>query len=115
MNQPPLGYTTNVELIEVIDGDTIKVKIEKELTVRLKDFNAPEIRKPASKEEIAKGIEYKEFLINLLKNKNIVLFVPSDGSDIISHLFSIGSRVVGSIFIEGKNVVEILREKGRNV
>lgn len=111
MKTPPLGYTTPVKLVRVIDGDTIKVRLEKEFIVRLKDFNAPEIRKPASDEEIAKGKECKNLLNSLLPYE-LILFIPISKDNDIGDVFSIGSRVIGDIFVDNINIVEILKDFG---
>jgi endonuclease YncB( thermonuclease family) len=109
MNQPPIGYTTEVELVKVIDGDTLRVKIEKEFVVRLQDFNAPETRKPAQEEEIKEGFKYKKCLQDIVENKKLVLFVP--GHDNIAEIFSIGARLIGNIYVDGTNVVDLIKER----
>ncbi len=59
-----------VELVRVIDGDTIEVKIEEKIeSVRLIGIDAPEMDEE-SKEE---AIESKQYLENLLKNQKVFL------------------------------------------
>lgn len=59
-----------VELIRVVDGDTIEVKIgEKVESVRLIGIDAPEM----NEETKERAIESKQYLENLLKNQKIYL------------------------------------------
>ena len=59
-----------VELVRVVDGDTIEVKIgEKIESVRLIGIDAPEM----DEETKGKAIESKQYLENLLKNQKIYL------------------------------------------
>jgi micrococcal nuclease len=68
-------YTYNASLIEVVDGDTVKLDIDLGFTVhvkvkvRLRGINAPEKRG----ETKAAGLEAKEALKTLLENKPIRL------------------------------------------
>lgn len=119
MKQPKIGWCTKVTPKDVIDGDTIKVEIRREITVRITDdkgkFNTPEIRKPASDEEIKLGIEATEYLQYLLDNSDeVVLFIPGSKEDEIRDIFSIGARAVGMVFVDGKDVTEMLSSAGYN-
>jgi micrococcal nuclease len=59
-----------VELVKVVNGDTIQVKInDKTESVRLIGIDAPEITEKAKE----KGIEAKKYLEELLENKKIRL------------------------------------------
>jgi len=119
MKKPNLGWTTIVKVKDIIDGDTIKVVIEKEITVRITDserkFNTSEIRKPASEEEIKKGKEAKAVLEQLIladDNEHVLLYVPTDGRNHLSDVFSIGSRVVGHIFLGDEDITDIMKRLG---
>lgn len=121
MQNPRLGWATVVKVVDVIDGDTIKIKIEKEINVRITDdegtFNTPETRRPADDEERDKGKEATDYLSKLIfagGNDKVVLFIPTDGSNKISDIFSIGSRLVGHIFINGVDVTKLMTEAGYN-
>jgi len=127
MDQPELGWTTPVKAVRVIDGDTIEVSVTKTFMVRLQDddghFDTPEIRKPASEEEIARGKECKWFMEDLLldavangpwdislKSKpNVVLHIDSDETGKISHSFNF-TRVKGHLFVDGQDVTEKMNE-----
>ena len=59
-----------VELIKVVDGDTIIVKIDDKIeSVRLIGIDAPEMEEKTK----IKAIESKQYLENLLKNQKIYL------------------------------------------
>jgi len=59
-----------IELVKIIDGDTIEVKIENKIeSVRLIGIDAPEIEEKTKE----KGLESKKYLEELIKNKKIRL------------------------------------------
>ena len=72
---PPIGWTVQVKIVEVYDGDTVVVEIRKRVRVRLLDCWAPEIR-TKDKDEKQKGYDSKEHLQTILP----------DGSDAILHI-----------------------------
>lgn len=72
---PPIGWTVQVKIVEVYDGDTVVVEIRKRVRVRLLDCWAPEIR-TKDKDEKQKGYDSKE---------NLQTILP-DGSDAILHI-----------------------------
>ncbi len=136
MKQPELGWTTPVKVERVIDGDTIEVSVTKKFMVRLQDddgyFDTPEIRKPASEEEIRLGKECSEYLEGLLFNTfdpgdgdilyrakdGVVMHVDSDETGKISHSFNF-TRVKGHLFVDGQDVTEKMNQfmkmqKGEN-
>lgn len=117
MEQPELGWTTVVTPIRVIDGDTVEVEIRKRVTVRLMDddgtYDTPEIRRPASNEEILLGVEASKELEVILNNSDVViLHVPTEIDGNIQDIFSIGSRIVGHLFADGDSVSEIMAREG---
>jgi endonuclease YncB( thermonuclease family) len=119
MQQPDLGLTTKVELISVVDGDTIRVKMVREIDVRITDdqgtFNTPETRKPHSEEEREKGLEAKAYLTKLLTDADdIVLFVPASDDGQLKDLMTLG-RVVGHVFANKKDVTDLMTLAGHNV
>ena len=61
MKQPPNGWTTEVEVKRVYDGDTLIVDVHRTLTVRLKDCWCSEIR-TRDKDEKKKGIAARNHL-----------------------------------------------------
>jgi micrococcal nuclease len=93
-------YQYEVDVLRVVDGDTIDVMVDlgfdikTKKRVRLYGINAPETR-TRDKDEKVRGYESKEFLINFLKNKQ----------EIILNSLDIGKygRVVGEIIVDGIN------------
>lgn len=122
MKEPPLGWTTIVKPIRVIDGDTIEVEIAKRITVRITDdlatFNTPEISHAKTKEEKEKGLEAKAFLEKLINEPQnegtMVLHVPQKTGGDIQDIFTLG-RVVGRLFLNNDDVTDIMTKKGFNV
>tara|TARA_B100000749_G_C18302729_1_gene413309 strand:- start:196 stop:639 length:444 start_codon:yes stop_codon:yes gene_type:complete len=121
MKQPPNGWTTEVEIKRVYDGDTLIVDVHRTLTVRLKDCWCSEIR-TRDKEEKKKGIAARNHLREiLLEEKNedtgkleyikAVLHIPASEDSELKDVFTFG-RVLGHIFIDGKDVSEIMIESG---
>lgn len=104
MKQPELGWTTPVTLDRVIDGDTVVVTVTKEITLRLADVDAPEIRKPASNEEIKRGHEVRLYLEEMIDSADLVMFIPTTHEGRIQDMFSIGARPVGYLFANGQDV-----------
>ena len=72
---PPIGWTVQVKIIEVYDGDTVVCEIRKRVRIRLLDCWAPEIR-TKDKDEKKKGYDSKDHLTKILP----------DGSDAILHI-----------------------------
>lgn len=110
MPQPPLGWTTDCKLVRVIDGDTIVVTIERELTVRMLSskgrYNTPEM----STGEL--GAKYKQILIRFLESApmdSLVLYIPASEDDQIKDVFTFG-RVLGHVFSDSVNVGDIIYE-----
>lgn len=121
MDTPPLGFCSVCTVLNCIDGDTLDVEIKRKLRVRLLDCWAPETR-TKNEEEKLKGRESKEFLSNLLFEredspqvayigKQIVLYIPADEQGELKDIFTFG-RVLGRIFVDEKDVSEIMVEKG---
>jgi len=125
MDQPELGWTTPVKVVRVLDGDTVEVSVTKTFMVRLQDddgdFDTPEIRKPASAEEIVYGQKCKRFMEYLLFKDNlpdgwatsskdgVVLHIDSDETGKVSHSFNF-TRVKGHLFVDGEDVTEKMNE-----
>ena len=96
-----LNYQKNnndlVELVRVIDGDTIEVKIEKKVeSVRLIGIDAPEMDE-VTKE---KAIESKQYLVNLLKNQKIFLEKDETQDD-----RDVYSRLLRYVYLEDRTLV----------
>lgn len=86
-----------VELVRVIDGDTIEVKVgEKVESVRLIGIDAPEMDE-VQKE---KAIESKQYLENLLKNQKIFLEKDETQDD-----RDVYNRLLRYVFLEDRTLV----------
>lgn len=111
MEQPPIGWTTTAKLKRVIDADTIVVSVEREFTVRLVDFDAPETHHPKTEAERQHGESATAYLEYLLKGANIVMCIPASENDRLKDIYSIGGRVQGHIFADGIDVRQKLKEQ----
>ena len=131
MEQPSLGWTTPVEIVKVIDGDTVRIRIVREVDVRITDdegtFDTPETWRPKSAEEKVLGLAATSFMKQLLfkwtvgwtkirtygsQRDNIVLHVPTDERGRVKDIFSIGARVVGHLFVDGVDVTDEMKKAG---
>lgn len=102
MNKPPDGWTVPCELVRVHDGDTVRVRITKELNIRLLDCWAPELSKSG-------GVASREHLKELLDGMELTLHIPGDES--IAHLFTF-SRLLGRIFAGETDASEAMIKDG---
>ena len=121
MLEPPKGWTTDIEIKKVYDGDTVVVEIKRELTVRLMDCWCSEIR-TRNKKEKTKGIAARNHLRKILFEKKEIdtgklaytkatLHIPADDENQLKDIFTFG-RVLGYIFVGGKNISEVMVESG---
>ena len=86
-----------LENIRVIDGDTVKGKVEgKQITIRLVEIDAPEMDQPF-------GVESKRFLKKLIENKKVTLI--SEGKDRYG-------RTLGELFVNKDNINETMVKSG---
>lgn len=106
-------YTYKAELIKVIDGDTIDVRVDlgfktfKLIRVRLLGINAPESR-TRDKEEKVLGLASKERLKEILESNNNQFVLQSHG------LGKFG-RCLGELYINDLNVNQQLVKEGHAV
>ena len=115
MQEPPKGIVTDAKVVNVVDGDTIDLRIEKTIRVRLKDCWCAETR-TRDLEEKEKGLAAKYHMEDLLGkrvlyygrqkfDKDVVLFIPADETGEIKDVFPL-IRVLGSVFVDGEDVSE---------
>ena len=102
MLRPPDGWTVPCEVVRVIDGDTVRVRVTKEINVRLLECYAPELRQPG-------GVQSREYLREMLDGREVTLHIPGDES--VAHLFTF-SRVLGRLFAGDHDVSEGLVAAG---
>jgi len=121
MTQPPTGFCTKCEVVKIIDGDTLRVRITRIIDVRLLECYCPETRtKDLTEKE--KGLQAKNYLEDLLyeredspqinyQSRPLVLFIPADEDGQIKDIFTFG-RVLGRVFVDGEDVSEMMIESG---
>ena len=86
-----------LESIRVIDGDTVKGKVEgKQITIRLVEIDAPEMDQPF-------GLASKNFLIKLTSNEKITY--TSEGEDRYG-------RTLGKLFKNKENLNALMVKSG---
>lgn len=110
MIKPPEGFTTKAKVVNVVDGDTIDVVIERRVRVRLQDCWSPETRTKDIVEK-QKGIAARSFLITRAMDKDVTLHIPADNEGELKDIFTFG-RVIGRIFIDDYDVSEMMIEAG---
>ncbi len=93
-----LGNNNNfVELVRVVDGDTIEVKMgDKVESVRLIGIDAPEMDEKTKQ----RAIESKKYLENLIKDKNIYLDKDETQDD-----RDIYDRLLRYVYLENKTLI----------
>ena len=115
MKPPQTGWTTPAEIVRVIDGDTLVVRVSRELHVRLLDCWAPESR-TTDLEEKHRGLKSKEFLQKLIDDAGVQdarLFVPTNGEQDLSSVLTLG-RVLGKVWLaNGTDLSETMVEAGK--
>ena len=107
-----MKYYYKVEIIKVVDGDTVDVKIDlgfevwHKCRVRLVGSNAPESR-TRDKEEKKRGLAAKDWLSNQ--------FYTEEDIELQSHGKGKFGRVLGEFFINDININELMVEEGHAV
>lgn len=92
-----LNAYTPLENIRVIDGDTVKGKVEgKQITIRLVEIDAPEMDQPF-------GLASKNFLMKLTSNEKITY--TSEGEDRYG-------RTLGKLFKNEENLNALMVKSG---
>lgn len=84
------SQTSKVEVSYIVDGDTIRLKDKQ--YIRLIGINSPEKDQPC-------GLEAKEHLLSLLKDKEITLEADSTQADKDRY-----GRLLRYVFVNGKNI-----------
>lgn len=100
-------YTYKAQCTRVIDGDTAEFDVDLGFNVhhiirgRFYGLNAPEIFR-GDDEEKRKGHLVKEFVEDLILNKEVVVETHKDKMSF--------NRWIVHVFIEGKDAVELIKE-----
>jgi endonuclease YncB( thermonuclease family) len=97
------GLTTEATIVRAIDGDTIKVKVERTFNLRIRDINCPE----KNTEEGKKALAY----MRDMEGEPCIVFIPSKNP---TELLDINSfnRLVGDVYINEVNIADVLVEEG---
>ena len=111
--EPKAGFTTEVEIIRVIDADTYVVRLTREFPVRLTDeeyvkgnviFDSPE-------KNTKLGKEAKRYCVEKFAGETVTLFIPAEDATKLTDINSF-NRILGAIWHKGKRITEILMDKG---
>jgi micrococcal nuclease len=100
-------YEYNATLLRVIDGDTIEVDLDLGFhvhyrsPVRMAGYDAPELRSDA-------GFKAKEYLYNLLKDRNRPLVIRT----MVNKEFEKYGRVLGAVMYGSVNINEEMVKAG---
>lgn len=101
-------YQYKAKVLSIYDGDTITVLIQLgfdisfQAKLRLYGINTPEIR-TRNKEEKLKGIEARNFLAELIENKEVIIETTKQEKY---------GRYLATIFLGRINVNKLLIKKG---
>ena len=104
LSAPEPQWTTQAQVLRVIDGDTIEVEVKRTFRVRMLDCWAPESRrdprrKPEEQaEEKAKGQASKEHLTALAEGKTVVVSIPLPEDGDVAKIWTMG-RVLGRVWL----------------
>ncbi len=106
-------YYYKVEILRVVDGDTVDVRMDlgfnvwHKCRVRLMGINAPESR-TRDKEEKKRGLAAKQWLIDRLEAAGSDIEMQSHGSGKYG-------RVLGELFTKEGNINKIMVKEGHAV
>ena len=105
------GEEVQVDLVRVIDGDTIVVNIAewppiigKEIRVRLAGIDTPEIRRVKCPEEKELGLLAKKYLEELLRDVKILMLTNIGRGKFF--------RLVADVRADGQSVNQLLLDRG---
>ena len=91
---PPRGLTVDADVINIVDGDTLDVRISYDLRVRLLDCWAPETRTLDLNEKV-RGLQSKAHMHTLIDARRVRVHLPSTGrfTDLVAF-----DRVLGHVW-----------------
>jgi micrococcal nuclease len=104
-------YVYNARLLRVIDADTIVVSIDlgmrisRDITLRLADIDAPELKTPEGKAS-------KQALIDFLADGNLIIKTEKDPGSYDRYTAVVYKNAELCINIQGQNVNKWLTEQG---
>jgi len=106
-------YYYKVEVLKIVDGDTIDVRIDlgfnvwHKCRVRLVGINAPESR-TSDKAEKVKGLAAKAWLTDIIQSAQADIEMQSHGSGKYG-------RVLGELYINDVNINQLMVKEGHAV
>jgi endonuclease YncB( thermonuclease family) len=106
MLEPGLTIT-GLKLLNVHDGDTLELSVERKFRVRVRGVDCPEI----NTEEGKKAKEFVETLFMLNPNEKITLFIPSNKTGELMDFYSF-NRIVADLYLGETNLCKLLKEHG---
>jgi micrococcal nuclease len=102
---PSAAEAVQGERVIIIDGDTVAIGHER---VRLLDIDAPETSKPRCEAELARGLEAKSRLRQLVRGASLVTVDRTGEIDRYG-------RTLGRLKVDGRDVGDILMREGMAV
>lgn len=112
MTRPPYGLCIPVTLVEVVDGDTVRVKLYgKDCSVRIQGYDAPEktLRGGTTPEEKERGILARQELEQFLEAHEVSMWIPYEPR--LEDLLSL-NRVKARLFAGENDVTEWMIQRG---
>lgn len=103
--QPQLALPCRV--VEVVDGDTVRVEIKIQASVRMLDCWAPETRGG----ERQAGEASRDHLTAAAQGRDALLTIPLGGAARLDDLFTFG-RVLGRVSVDGQDLSKLQVESG---
>ncbi len=101
----------NAEVLRVIDGDTIEVKIDLGFGIsyrdklRLLDFDAPETWRPKTKKEKIAGLKCKDYLKKQIEENNNQIVIQT-----FKKKFGKYKRILARIIIDDRDIINEMIE-----
>ena len=108
---PPLGFSPQVDLIDVIDGDTVLVEFKRRFAVRLVHPNDSKLEFNAPEKNTQEGVDAKENLAKILAGKELIIFIPAHNGVSLMDIQSF-NRVLATMWAGEELVTEKMLEGG---
>ena len=114
--RPPFGLHTRIEVVRVIDGDTLEVQgqiLREPFRVRLLNVDAPELRSDDPQERVraVRALDLVRRLV--MKRKDLSLFIPlPEGNSGLLDAIGVFRRVLGHVYLDEQTLLsdELVRE-----
>ena|SRR3990172_4661572 len=99
MDRPSHGWSTECEITRVVDGDTVEIRVERIIRVRLLDCWAVEIKGDSEPD----GLTSKRNLQSIAEGKHGTLFVPTEEARSFQDILTLG-RILGHVWVDGSEI-----------